>query len=80
MLEYRLGLPSTWAYFGLRNGTTTTAEPDLSGHTEGAPGSTGTPSTPPTPSPAPAPTPATPQGGSEGPPAPTQGTGGTSAG
>ena len=79
-LEYRLGLPSTWAYFGLRNGTTTTAEPDLSGHTESGTGTTGTPTTPPTPSPAPAPTPATPQGGSEGPAAPTSGTGGASAG
>ena len=65
-LEYRLGLPSTWAYFSLRSGSTTTAEPDLSGHTESSP-STGTPVTPPAPSPAPAPTPATPQGGSEGP-------------
>ena len=78
-LEYRLGLPSTWAYFGLRNGTTTTAEPDLSGHPESGSGSTGAPSTPPAPSflrPHPRHT----TGGSEGPAAPTQGTGGTSAG
>lgn len=79
-LEYRLGLPSAWAYFSLRSGSTTTAEPDLSGHTESGSPSTGTPVTPPAPSPAPAPTPATPQGGSEGPAAPTQGTGGASAG
>ncbi len=79
-LEYRLGLPSTWAYFSLRSGSTTTPEPDLSGHTESGSPSTGTPVTPPAPSSAPAPTPATPQGGSEGPAAPTAGTGGASAG
>jgi stage II sporulation protein D len=34
-LAYRLGLPSTWAYFSLKSGTTLTREPDLSGR--GAP-------------------------------------------
>jgi stage II sporulation protein D len=76
-LSYRLGLPSTWAYFSLRNGTSTVAEPDISGHTDGSAGSS---PAPPSPAPAPTPAPATPQGGSEGPPAPTSGTGGTSAG
>ena len=71
-LEYRLGLPSTWAYFSLRTGSTTDPEPDLSGHTESGPPTTGTPTTPPAPSSAPAPTPATPQGGSEGPAAPVR--------
>ena len=83
-LAYRLGLPSTWAYFSLRNGSTTVAEPDLSGHTEGSSGSgsSGTPSAPATPTPAPAPasTPTTPQGGSQGPAPSTAGTGGTNAG
>ena len=74
VLEYRLGLPSTWAYFGLRNGSTTKPEPDLSGHPENVPLPATTPPAPP------ASTPATPQGGSEGPPAPTSGTGGASAG
>ena len=36
-LEYRLSLPSTWAYFSLRSGASVTREPDLSGHQ--APGS-----------------------------------------
>jgi len=31
-LEARLGLPSTWAYFSIENGTSITREPDLSGH------------------------------------------------
>jgi len=76
-LSYRLGLPSTWAYFSLRNGTTTSPEPDVSSHTES--GSASPPATP-APAPAPAASPTTPQGGAQGPPAPTTGTGGASAG
>ena len=76
-LSYRLGLPSTWAYFSLHNGTTTTAEPDVSGHTESGAGSS---PAPPAPTPEQAGTPTTPAGGSQGPAAPTSGTGGASAG
>ncbi len=81
-LAYRLGLPSTWAYFSLRNGSTTVAEPDLSGHTEGSSPS-GTPASPPapaTPTPAPASTPISAQGGSTAPAPSPSGTGGTNAG
>jgi stage II sporulation protein D len=40
-LAYRLGLPSTWAYFSLKSGTTVTREPDLSGHAPSGPPSAG---------------------------------------
>ena len=37
-LESRLGLPSTWAYFSIAEGTSVTREPDLSGqHSHSAP-------------------------------------------
>ena len=78
-LAYRLGLPSTWAYFSLRRGASVVAEPDLSGHPEAAPGSTPPPATP-APPPAPASTPISAQGGSNAPASPPSGTGGTSAG
>ena len=79
-LSYRLGIPSTWAYFSLHTGSTTVAEPDLSGHTE-APATT-TPPAPPAPAPPPTPAPTTisAQGGSSAPASPPSGTGGASAG
>ena len=76
-LEYRLGLPSTWAYFSLRTGSSTVPEPDLSGHTE-TPSSTTT--QPPSPQPAPATTEISAQGGSKAPASAPSGTGGASAG
>ncbi len=81
-LSYRLGLPSTWAYFSLRSGSTTVIEPDLSGHPEAASGTgtSGTPSTPATPAPAPPTTTTSPQGGSSAPASAPSGTGGASAG
>jgi SpoIID/LytB domain protein len=80
-LSYRLGLPSTWAYFSLRSGSTTVIEPDLSGHPEASgTGTSATPSTPATPAPAPPATTTSPQGGSSAPASPPTGTGGSSAG
>ena len=79
-LAYRLGLPSTWAYFSLRNGSSTVAEPDLSGHTETGSGSSGTLPPPTAPAPAPASTPISAQGGSSAPAQSPSGTGGTTAG
>jgi SpoIID/LytB domain protein len=50
-LEGLLGLPSTWAYFSLKNGTSVTREPDLSGQApRGAP-TAGAPATPAAPAP-----------------------------
>ena len=76
-LEYRLGLPSTWAYFSLRTGSTTVPEPDLSGHAE-----TGTSTTTPPASPQPpgATTEISAEGGSKAPAPAPSGTGGASAG
>ena len=71
MLAYRLGLPSTWARFSLRNGTSITAEPDLSGHPEEAPAAA---------PPEPTSTNISSQGGSSAPAKPPSGTGGASAG
>jgi stage II sporulation protein D len=80
-LEARLGLTSAWAYFSVKNGTSVTPEPDVSGQTpfttppaESPPPATSTP--PPT---------AGPQGGSQAPATAastksTAGTGGVAAG
>jgi SpoIID/LytB domain protein len=77
-LAYRLGLPSTWAYFSLKSGTKLIREPDLSAH-----------ATPPAPSPVPtkaavplsSPAPQTVAGGSQAPASNSSASsGGTSAG
>ena len=79
-LASRLGLPSTWASFFLRRGTSVVPEPDLSGHTESGAGSSGTLPPPAESAPAPASTPVAHQGGSSAPASPPSGTGGASAG
>ena len=42
-LEARLGLDSTWAYFSVKNGSSVTREPDLSGQAPFAPRDAGKP-------------------------------------
>jgi stage II sporulation protein D len=79
-LEARLGLDSAWAYFSVKNGTSVTREPDVSGKTPF------TPAPPESPPPAPAVPTSSPQGGAPAPAtaastaASTTATGGVEAG